>query len=368
MRVLHVYKDYSPVLGGIENHVKLLAEGQAAAGHDVTVLVTNRAPTTTVETLHGVCVIKASRLATPASTPVSFSLPWHLARLRPDVTHLHFPYPVGEVSQCLFGRGRPTVLTYHSDVIRQKAILRFYRPIMLRVLHSVDIILVTTANYLESSEILPAFRDKCRIVPLGIDRDRFLSTDARSAEALRQRYGGGALILFVGVLRYYKGVNYLLEAMTKVDARLLIVGEGPMGPLWRTQAQALGLGEKVTFAGRVSDEELPLYYRAADLFILPACERSEAFGLVMVEAMTSGTPVISTEVGTGTSYVNRHEESGLVVPPRDPGALARAINMLLSNESLRRKLAEGALARSTLFSAQRMLEGIQQIYDELVAR
>ena len=260
------------------------------------------------------------------------------------------------------------MLTYQSDVVRQKTILRFYRPLMLRVLSSIDIILVTTGNYLESSEILPAFRHKCRIVPLGIDRDRFLSADARSAEALRRRHGDGAMILFVGVLRYYKGVDYLLDAMTKVEARLLIVGEGPMGSAWRAQAQALGLGNKVTFVGRVPDEELPLYYRAADLFALPACERSEAFGLVMVEAMTSGIPVISTEIGTGTSYVNRHQESGLVVPPRDPEALADAINTILSDAALRHRLAEGALARSALFSAQRMLEGVQGVYDELVAR
>lgn len=365
MKILHIYKDYYPVLGGMENHIRLVAEAQAAAGHEVTVLVTNRALTTRVERLNGVRVIKAGRLATVASTPLSVSLPWYLARERPDIAHLHFPYPVGEIAQYFFGRSRHTVMTYHSDVVRQANILRFYRPLMWRMLRKVELIMPTTPNYIESSPVLRALRAKCRPVPLGIDRRRFLEADPQAGRALRERYGGGPLLLFVGLLRYYKGLNYLLDAMPHIPARLLIVGEGPMSDALRAQAWALGLGEKVIFAGRVPDEALPAYYRAADIFVLPASERSEGFGLVQVEAMSSGLPVVCTELGTGTSYVNKHGESGLVVPPKDAQALVQAINTLLSDEALRRRLAQGALARSALFSLERMLAEIEKVYAEL---
>ena len=354
------------MVGGIENHIKLLAERQAAEGHDVTVLVTNRGLATTVEMLNGVRVIKAARLATVASTPLSLRLPWQLFCQRPDLTHLHFPYPVGEMSHYLLGRGRRTVLTYHSDVVRQATILRFYAPLMRRLLRIVDRIVVSTPNYLESSPVLPEFREKCRVVSYGIDRTPFLSARTEQSMAIRSCYGGGPLLLFVGVLRYYKGLNYLLEAMLKIPARLLIVGDGPMGDSLRAQASALRLGDKVTFIGRVADADLPAYYRAADLFVLPASERSEAYGLVQLEAMSSGLPVVCTELGTGTSYVNLHGESGLVVPPKDPEALARAINTLLTNDTLRRRLGEGALTRSALFTVERMLAGITEVYAQVL--
>jgi rhamnosyl/mannosyltransferase len=311
-------------------------------------------------------VIKAARLGVVASTPLSVSLFRHLRRQRPDVTHLHFPYPVGEVAHYLSGRSRHAVMTYHSDVVRQKAALCLYKPLMWRVLHSVDRIIVGSPNYLASSSTLQRFASKCKVVPYGIDRRPFLNADPVAARRLRELHGGGPLLLFVGVLRYYKGLEYLLEAMTSISAKLLIVGEGPLGSSLRAQARALGLGHKVLLTGRVRGEDLPAYYRAADVFVLPASERSEAFGLVQIEAMTCATPVVCTELGTGTTFVNRHQESGLVVPPKDARALARAINRLLSDEPLRRRLAEGALERSSLFTAERMLAGVRQVYDELV--
>jgi len=368
MKILHVYKDYFPVLGGIENHVKVLAEGQAVAGHRVTVLATSPTRATSVETLNGVRVIRAARLATVASTPLSLSLLWQLRRQRPDLTHLHFPYPVGEVAQHLLGCSRHTVMTYHSDVVRQRAILRLYRPLMWRVLGSMEAIIVSSPNYLASSSTLQRFADRCRVVPFGIHRERFLSADPVAAQRLRERYGPGPLLLFVGVLRYYKGLQYLLEAMADIPARLLVVGEGPLGDSLRARARELNLEDRTHFVGRVPDQDLPAYYRAADLFVLPASQRSEAFGFVQIEAMSSGTPVVCTELGTGTSYVNRHQESGLVVPPRDPGALADAINRLLADEPLRRHLARGALARSEAFSAERMLADVQRVYDEVMGR
>lgn len=371
MKILHLYKDYWPVVGGIENHVRLLAEHQAAAGHEVTVLVTSQTHQTQVEQANGVQVIKAARLATVASTPLSLSLPLRLAALQPEIVHLHFPYPLGEMSQLFVGRAKGLVLTYHSDIIRQRGWLRLYRPWMHRILARTNRIIAATPNYVESSETLQRYRDKCAIIPFGIDLERFRQPNADQAcaaqVALRALRGGAPLLLFVGVLRYYKGLTYLLEAMPQVRAHLLIVGEGPLGADLRRQAEALGLGDRVTFVGRVSDEALPAYYAAAHAFVLPACERSEAFGLVQVEALASGLPIVSTELGTGTSYVNAHGVSGLVVPPRDPAALAEALNRLVDDADLHQRLAEGARQRAALFEASRMVAQIEALYAEVLA-
>jgi len=366
MHIVHIYKNYWPIVGGIENHIRLLAEGQAKAGHRVTVLVVNTAHRTTVEEMNGVQVIKAARLATAASTPLSIMLPLWLRRLQPDVAHLHFPYPLGEVAQFLLGRAKATVLTYHSDIIRQKTLLRFYRPLMMRVLEGVSRIIATSPQYVASSEVLRRFRAKCVVIPFGIEQERFRIPDGAGRQVLLSRYGPEPLILFVGVLRYYKGLTYLLQAMPQVKARLLIVGDGPMAPALREQARRLGLEDKVVFLGRVEDEALPAYYHAARVFVLPACERSEAFGLVQLEALASGVPIVSTELGTGTSYVNSHGESGFVVPPRDPQALAEAINRLIEDEALHARLAEGARRRAALFEAERMIAQIEALYREVL--
>lgn len=371
MRVVHVYKDYAPIVGGIENHVRLLAEAQAEQGLDVTVLVTNPGRGGTTETQEkGVRVIRAARLATVASTPLSVALVAQLARLKPDIAHLHFPYPLGEVAQLLVGRSRRLVISYHSDIVRQRRLLALYRPMMERVLARADCLLVATPNYLATSETLARWRAKCAVLPYGIDQRRFQRTGSEDAAVrrLRDAYGPGPILLFVGVLRYYKGLSYLLEAMRHVDARLLVVGQGPMEPALRAQAQALALGDRVVFAGAVPDSELPAYYRAADAFVLPACERSEAFGLVLVEALASGLPLVTTELGTGTSYVNHHGETGIVVPPRDSQALASALQQLVDDSALRARLSQGARKQAERFTADRMVADVLSVYREVLAR
>ena len=227
MRILHVYKDYHPILGGIENHLRAVARTQAERGHDVTVLVTNPAGrSTSVREEEGVRVIRASRLATVASTPLSLALFRQLRRQEPDVVHLHFPYPLGEVSQWLLLRGRATVLTYHSDVIKQAGILKLYHPLLKRILRSVDRIIATSEPYVQSSPYLRSVADRCTVIPLGIDIDRFARPQPQNVQMLRARYPG-PLLLFVGRLRYYKGLDYLIEAMKQIDATLLVVGTGP---------------------------------------------------------------------------------------------------------------------------------------------
>ncbi|MFN8476088.1 MAG: glycosyltransferase [Anaerolineae bacterium] len=368
MRIVHVYKDYYPVLGGIENHVRSLAEGQAERGHDVTVVVASLTGRTETETMNGVRVIKAARLATVASTPLSVALPARLRGVQADIAHLHFPYPVGEVSQWLLGRARRTVVTYHSDVVRQAGILRLYRPLMRAILRRADRIIATSPNYAATSPLLQENRDRVAIVPLGVDLARFLQAYPDRVASLRRQYGT-PLLVSMGRLRYYKGLNVLIEALPNLpDARLVVAGSGPMGDEWQALAQRLGVGQRVHFIGDISDDDQPALYQAADLYVLPATHRSEAFGIALVEALASGIPAVTTEVGTGTSYVNQNGITGVIVPPSDSAALAAAIRGLLADDARRRSMSEAARARAVAeFGRAKMLERVMAVYEDVLA-
>jgi len=364
LEILHLYKDYFPVLGGIENHVKVLAEAQAAAGHQVTVLVCDPGHRTRVECLNGVQVIKAGRLTTAASMPLSLRQPLILARLRPDVVHIQSPYPLGEATNWLLGRARATVISYQSDVVRQQRALQFYGPILRRILRASDAIIASTPRYIETSPWLRPVREKCVVVPLGVDTTRFVPPAVRPTHQLTR----SPLLLFVGRLRYYKGLDTLLQALPAVPGvRLHVVGDGPMRGELERLADGLNLRERVTFVGDVPDESLPGCYRGADLFVLPANARAEAFGTVLLEAMASGLPCITTEVGTGTSWVVQDGVTGLVVPPRDPQALAEAIRSLVEDHGRRAAMGQAARARvEAEFTTGRMIARVQAVYEDVL--
>ncbi|HXF63756.1 MAG TPA: glycosyltransferase [Caldilineaceae bacterium] len=373
MRVLHIYKDYAPVMGGIENHIGVLARGLRECGIDAQVLVTNTGPQTERLTLDGVPVTKAGRLLSVSSAPVSAAFYPLLYRMEQgvDIAHAHLPYPPGELAQLFLGRSRRFVITYHSDIVRQRVLGRLYRPFLWQVLRRAHLIAVSTPAYLSSSPFLAAFPEKCRVIPFGIELDQLAGAPAVQVEAaeLRARFGERPLLLFVGRLRHYKGLHVLLDAMHQVDAHLLVIGSGPMGEVWQRKAATEGLNGKVTFWGERPDRDKLAAYHAADLFVLPSTNRAEAFGLVLVEAMACGLPVISTELGTGTSFVNQHEQTGLVVPANDAPALAAAINRLLADEPLRRTLGQAAHARAhAVFSKAAMLTRTIAFYQEALSR
>ena len=382
MKIIHIYKDYWPILGGIENHVKLLAEGQAARGHAVTALVTNPGGLkSTVSRENGVLVVRAGRIATVASTPLSLALPWRLLRERPDVVHLHFPYPVGETAQWLLRRGRATVMTYHSDVVRQASILKVYRPIMERVLRQADAIIAGSPP-MRNSTYLAGHAARVHMIPYGIPLARFERAPVSPSDPVVETLHATSLppahatslppapaftLLFVGRLRYYKGLDTLIRALPQIPARLVVAGIGPMAAEWKALAGELGVAGRISWLGEVSDDDLPAVYHAADLFVLPASHKSEAFGLVQVEAMAAGLPVVCTELGTGTSYVNLNGVTGLVVPPRDPDGLAAAINALIADPDRRRSLGRAAQQRAgEEFDLDVMVDRVLALYGDLI--
>jgi glycosyltransferase involved in cell wall biosynthesis len=367
-RILQVYKDYHPVVGGMENHIKMLSEALVRRGYQVTVLATHPTPRTHVEKISGVQVIKAGRLATISSAPISLSLLLWMSRLQADLTHLHFPYPIGELAYLLAGRSSKMVLTYHSDIVRQKYLLQVYKPFLYRLLSRADRITVSSPNYIQSSPYLRQVASKCAVIPHGTDLNRFKETQTvtRRAQGIRQRHGA-PLVLFVGLLRYYKGLSFLIEAMPQIDAKLLVVGQGPMGKEWQALSRRLGLAERVAFLGRVDDEDLVALYHACDVFVLPAIHRSESWGAVQVEAMACGKPVVCTELGTGTSFVNVHGDTGLVVQPKDSIALGSAIRTLLQDEQLCRKMGQRARERAyNEFSLPTMVDRITHLYEQIL--
>jgi len=364
MKILHVYKDYAPILGGIENHIRALAEAQAHRGHEVTVLVTNPHGRETVEeTLNGVRIIKAGRLATVASTPLSPGFAGWLPKLQPEMTHLQSPYPLGEFAQWFNGRGRPYVISYQADINRpvQKLIMLAYGPLFQRILRGAARVLITNPPFAANSPYLRHIQDKLALVPIGVDVSRF---SPHPAPAERP-----PTLLFVGQLRHYKGVDDLLRALKLLEknVQLIIAGDGPMNTRWKVLTYELGLRERVSFLGNVPEADLPALYQRADVFVLPSTSRAESYGTVLVEAMASGVPCVTTEIGSGNSFVVQHEKTGLVVPPRKPKALAAALQRLLTDAALRETFGQAGRARAVAeFSAETMVERVMQIYEEVL--
>ena len=370
MRILYFYKDYYPVLGGIENHIRVLAEGLHARGVQTHVLVTNTSNRTVEETLGGVPVTKTARQINVSSAPVSLPFVGAVRRLEEgaDIAHAHMPYPPGELAHLLAGRARRFVVSYHSDIVRQRVLGALYRPFLWQVLARARLIAVGSPAYLQDSPFLRRNAAKCRVIPYGLDLGPLALTPKIEAEAAawRARYGNRPLLLFVGRLRHYKGVDVLIEAMQQLpEATALIVGIGPLGEALQQQAQAAGLLDRVHFLGEQPDEVVtPLRY-AADLFVLPSTNRAETFGIAQLESMACGRPSICTELGTGTSYVNQHGVTGLVVPPNDPAALAGAVRQLLGDPEGRARMGEAARRRAyDQFSIDAMLDHMLDFYHE----
>ncbi|TVM04340.1 MAG: glycosyl transferase family 1 [Candidatus Brocadia sp. WS118] len=366
MKILHIFKDYYPVVGGIENHIKILAESESENGFDVTVLTTSPSKETTIEIINSVRVIKASRITTVSRAPISISLFKWIRKLNVDITHIHFPYPIGEFAHLLFGHSLRTIITYHNDIIKQKYLLKLYKPFLLSVFKKADCIITTSPQLIQTSPILNYFRDKCKVIPYGIDIDRFSKPDKVVSDTLRKRFNSDSIVLFVGRLRYFKGLEYLIDAMKLVNATLLIIGKGNEESTLKAKVSKEGLKNKVVFLGEIAHNDLPEYFDLCDIFVLPSSHRSESFGIVLIEAMACGKAVISTELGTGTSFINIHEKTGVVVPPRNAGELANAINRLLINESFRKECETNAKKRSLEFSKEHLTKRIIGLYTEVL--
>lgn len=347
--VLEVNKAYYPHIGGIESLVRQYSEELGEFGASVRTLVCRDGRGGTVhERANGVELTRAGSFGTYFSCPLSlsfFALFRKMAKTA-DAVHINVPFPLADAALLVSGYRGKVAVSWHSDVVKQKKLMLLYRPFMMYLLKRADIIFVATQGHIDGSDVLPQFREKCRILPYGIDPALYLAIERKPFLSERLNNKSAVKVFFTGRLVYYKGVEVLLRAfrMTK-GCELFIAGTGQLEESLKRYADTHGMSEKVHFLGFLSDDELKQAYADCDIFVLPSVAKSEAFGIVQLEAMVYGKPVINTKLPSGVPYVSVHGETGLTVPPKSPMALAAAINRLAEDRALREKLGRNAAYR-----------------------
>jgi len=370
IRVLHFFKCAMPdTLGGVERVLDQIGRGAPSRGLEVDVLSLSRIPDPRVVIMDGYSVHRERIDFEFASTPISLRALRRFSQLSKwaDVIHYHFPWPFMDVAHFAARINKPSVVTYHSDIIRQESLARVYRPLMNRFLGSVSRIVATSPNYLSTSAILERFRSKVTVIPIGLDRSTYASPSEGIMRAWRERLGA-KFFLFVGVLRYYKGLHILLEAARGLDYPLVIIGSGPGERELRMKASELGL-RNIHFLGFVPDEDKIAILKLAHGVVFPSHLRSEAFGITLLEGAMFGKPLISSEIGTGTSFINIDGQTGLVIPPSDPIALRDAMRWLWENDAEGARMGRRAEERyRRLFTADQMNDRYLTLYRELVGR
>jgi glycosyltransferase involved in cell wall biosynthesis len=298
------------------------------------------------------------------SAPASPAFPYYMRRLRADIVVVHVPNPTAEVGYLLSRPRGKLVVRYHSDVVRQASAMRIYRPIQMTFLNKADIIVPTSEMYADTSPMLQPLRDRCRVVPLGIVAEEFEKPNEANVKRLREEYGGG-YVLFSGMHRYYKGLEYLVRAAGAIKAPLVMTGDGPERE--RCRALARELGVEIAFPGALTHEELVDHLHGCEVFAFPSIARSEAFGISIMEAHVCGKPVVATKLGTGVEFANLDGQTGINVTPRDPEALAEALNHLLADDALR--LGMGQFAKKRVlreFRAETTARQEFELYQELM--
>jgi len=364
-RVLQIGKFYAPFRGGIESHVA--DQSEALLEHaDVKVIVANHDRTLSRETRNGVSVTRLPTWINVAGAPICPAMVREIREFQPDIIHLHLPNPGAVLAILASGHSGNLVCTYHSDVVRQRFFARAFQPVMDRILKRTDAIVVSSWKYARSSPGLRSFQSRCRVIPFGIVHTRFEQQDESQVEAIRNQFGP-RIVLGVGRLVYYKGFEYLIRAMERVDGTLLVIGTGRLHEALSAEIRDRGLHARVHLLGDVPDAQLANYYRAADIFVLPSVERSEAFGIVQLEAMACGKPVINTQIDSSVPCVSENGATGITVPPKDVDALADAIRVLLDNDALRRSYGEAARRRvHDRFTIEAATNDLLRLYFELL--
>jgi lipopolysaccharide/colanic/teichoic acid biosynthesis glycosyltransferase/glycosyltransferase involved in cell wall biosynthesis len=354
--VLHLGKHYPPERGGIETVLEAVCRG-ADQAIEPRALVLNTSRRTVHQRQDGVDVTRVGRVAAVGAVSITPSLALWVRRAPADVVVLHEPNPMALVAYALARPAAPLIVWFHSEVIRAQWKYRlFYQPLLDWVLRRASRVIVS-APPMQDVPALAAHRDKVAVIPYGLDPAGYEPGAEPSRDPQAQ-----PTLLFVGRLVPYKGVDVLLRAMAGVPASLVLVGDGPLRGSLEALARQLGLQDRVRFLGRVSDDERLDWYRRADVFVLPSVTRQEAFGMVQVEAMLCGRPVVSTDLPTGVPWVNRDGESGLVVPPGDAAALSAALLRLCEDRALRARLGQGARRRAhEYFGAERMCRSFDEL-------
>ncbi|MCK5728143.1 MAG: glycosyltransferase [Methylococcales bacterium] len=369
MRVLHVYRTFFPdTQGGLEEVIRQICKTTHTEGVESRVFCLSHQPKPAIIDYDEVYVYRAKNHLEIASCGLSFSA---LSAFKQqvewaDVIHYQFPWPFADVLHILARVKKPSIVTYESDIVRQKSFLKLYRPLKRLFLNQMQTIVATSPNYAKTSPVLKHYADKVAIIPIGIDEASYPIATQETLDNMREKVGNG-FFLFIGVLRYYKGLHILLAAAQKTKALIIITGSGPEEATLKSQAKALNL-KNVRFLGYVSNEEKVALIQLSLAIVFPSHLRSEAFGVTLLEAAMNAKPMISCELGTGTSFVNAHKETGLVIPPNDPEKLHQAMTTLSNNPVLIKKYGQAARQRyQTLFTGQKMGKSYAALYQKTLS-
>ncbi len=366
--IVMLNKGYPPWIGGIERHVRDISEHLVKRGWRITSVVCNEANFQTEESQNGVRIIRAPSIGRLFSLPIARKYSRFVNNQQPDLVHVHVPFPLVWSAVQNLPEEIPVVCSWHSDIIRQRFLRPLYTRSEQRFLARCAKIFPTSEALMQSSLALAAHQERCRIIPLALPANEMVSAEwlDHQAEQFRGQFET-QLVLFVGRLVEYKGLRYLVQAMKQINAHLLIAGDGPLREKLNNLIQQNNLSHKIELLGSISEMEKKVLYRAADLFVLPSVSRNEAFGYALLEAMQAGCPVISTDLPTGVKIVNRHGETGLVVPPKNKEYLAAAMQKILGDNAVRSAYGRAAKRQvESTFRFEDTLDELESNYCELL--
>lgn len=366
MKVIQLNKYYAPHRGGVETVVQNIAEGLQNAV-DMDVFVCDDRRNTEDMRQDGVRLHRSSTICKVGPMPISLSYLKDVRRelKTTDVVLLHMPFPWGDLALRLSGYRGKVLLWWHSDVVRQKKLLRIYEPLMRWTLKRADRIIVATQGHIDGSDFLKPYTEKCAVIPYGVEEEYYIA----GRQMKKQDEHGPVTFLFVGRMVYYKGCDVLIRAfaaMKDTSCRLNMVGQfTPLTEGCRQLAQQLGVADRVIFEDDLPREELKQRLADCDVFVLPSILRSEAFAIVQLEALAFGKPVINTNLPSGVPYVSRNGETGITVEPNDVAALAEAMDTLAADEMLREKYSTAALERIEEFRMEKMHKRVLRLLNEV---
>lgn len=370
--IVHFGKYYFPDAGGIESVTISLARGAVAYGHSVSVVCFEKTLAKSDEVIDGVRVIRTPITRMIASQPlgIKYFVQCLRAAKTADIIHLHAPNMLGAFCALFISKQLRLLVHWHSDVINKGLLGKILHPLESALLRRADCIVATSQVYADASETLRPYKNKIAVVPIGVAAAKYAGADSDLPTSIDVQVHGKNIILAVGRLVPYKGFNVLIDAAKHLsDASVaVIVGGGPLQHDLQQAIEIAGVQDRVALAGRLSDTALHTLFQRATLYCLPSTNRAEAFGVVLLEAMTYGLPIVATDIpGSGVPWVNKHGTSGLNVPVEDPVALAEACNQILASPELRSSLSEGARQRfAAEFTVEASVRRMMQVYDQML--
>lgn len=353
--------------GGIERIMHLLAAGMVKSGISVRVLALTDDKTYSVKNFYGYKLHKVPKNFEIGSNGFSykaFQVFRDLAK-QVDIINFHFPWPFMDILYLMARVKTPYVITYHSDIVRQRLLYIFYKPFEKLSLIQAKQIICSSPNYFLSSKILNAYHHKISIIPFGLDKLDYPKLSENKKSEWRDAIGRN-FFLFIGYHRYYKGLYTLIESARLVPYLIVIAGSGPLEVKLKKMVKKYAL-KNVLFVGHITEEDKVALISLSKSLILPSNLRSEAFGVVLLEGLMFGKPLISTEIGTGTSFVNVSGETGIVIPPLNPGALANAMSFIFNNSAEVKKMGLAAKKRfDKVFHANKMVLAYKSLYRKIL--